>query len=157
MRCCLPYPKLAFDLNMSMFLPLSQLIKVLRYYISYLYKHHTLPSPFRTGFFRDAIQQGTSALLCLVDPKGFTRHFIHAEKDPIHFLLETQMGTQRPIYIVPQLILYKKTPEKDHSSLFDIFFGFKEKIGFVRKIALFFRYHRISSPLFIPLSSLNYS
>jgi glycerol-3-phosphate O-acyltransferase len=141
-RSRLPYPKLAFDLNISMFLPLSQLIKVLRYYISYFYKHHTLPSPFKTGFFRDAIQQGTSALLCLVDPKGFARHFIHAEKDPIHFLIETQMGTQRPIYIVPQLILYKKTPEKDQSSLLDIFFGFKENIGFIRKIALFFRHHR---------------
>ena len=141
-RSRLPYPKIAFDLNISMFLPLSQLFKILRYYVSYFFKHHTMPSPFKTGFFRDALQQGTSALLCLVDPKGFARHFIHAEKDPIHFLLETQKGAQRPIYIVPQLILYKKTPEKDHPSLLDTFFGFREEIGFVRKIALFFRHHR---------------
>jgi glycerol-3-phosphate O-acyltransferase len=51
---------------------------------------------------------------------------------------------ERPIYIVPQLILYKKTPEKDHPNLLDIFFGFKDKPGFIRKIALFFRYHRRS-------------
>jgi glycerol-3-phosphate O-acyltransferase len=138
----LPYPKIAFDLNISMLLPLSQFIKVIRFYISYFYKHGRLPNPFNTGFFSEAIQQGTACLLCLVDPKGFARHFFHAEKDHIHFLLETQKSMERPIYIVPQLILYKKKPEKEEPTLLDIFFGFKERIGFIRKIGLFFRHNR---------------
>jgi len=122
----LPYPKISFDMNMSLVLPLSG----------------SLPSPYKTGFFRDAIRQGTSSLICLVDPKGFEKRFIHAEKDHLHFLIETQKTMERPIYIVPQLILYKKTPEKEHPNLLDIFFGFKDKPGFVRKIGLFFRHHR---------------
>jgi glycerol-3-phosphate O-acyltransferase len=138
----LPYPKIAFDLNMSLFLPLHQFIKVLKFYLYYFLKNGRLPNPFKTGFFKDAIQQGTSSLLCLVDPKGFARHFIHSEKDHVHFLLSTQKGMEKPIYIIPQLILYKKTPEKDHATLLDIFFGFKEKPGFIRKIALFVRHHR---------------
>ena len=81
-------------------------------------------------------------LLCLVDPKVFARHFIHAEKDHLHFLLETQKKMERPIYIVPQLILYKKTPEKEHPNLLDIFFGFKDNPGVIRKIGLFFRHYR---------------
>ncbi|MDY6974107.1 MAG: 1-acyl-sn-glycerol-3-phosphate acyltransferase, partial [Thermodesulfobacteriota bacterium] len=76
------------------------------------------------------------------DPKGFARHFIYAEKDHLQFLIETQRDMDRPIYIVPQLILYRKTPEKDHSSLLNILFGFKENPGIIRKIALLFRYHR---------------
>ena len=141
-RSRLPYPKIAFDLNMSLFLPLCQLIKVLKFYLYYFFKRGRLPSPFKTGFFKDAIQQGTTSLLCLVDPKGFAKHFIHAEKDHLHFLLSIQKEMEQPIYIVPQLILYKKTPEKDLPNLLDIFFGFKEKPGFIRKIALFFRHHR---------------
>ena len=141
-RSRLPFPKIAFDMNISMLLPFSQLIRVLKFQITYFFKKGKLPSPFKTGFFKDAIQEGVTSLLCLVDPKGFTRHFIYAEKDNLHFLLETQKSMEKPIYIVPQLVLYKMTPEKDYSSLLDIFFGFKEKPGFIRKIALFFRYHR---------------
>ena len=138
----LPYPKIAFDLNMSLVLPLSQLIRVLKFHLAYFFKNGSLPSPYKTGFFKEAIQKGTSSLICLVDPKGFEKRFIHAEKDHLHFLIETQKSMERPIYIVPLLILYKKTPEKDYSNLLDIFFGFKDKPGFIRKIGLFFRHHR---------------
>ncbi|OQY48375.1 MAG: hypothetical protein B6240_04775 [Desulfobacteraceae bacterium 4572_87] len=138
----LPYPKIAFNLNMSLVLPLGQLFKVFKFYLSGLLKEGRFPSPFKTGFFEEAIQGGTSALVSLVDPVGFTRHFIYAEKDPLAFLLETQKKMDRPIFVVPQLILYKMTPEKSRHNLLDIFFGFKDRIGFPRKIVLFFRHNR---------------
>ena len=141
-RSRLPYPKISFDQNMSMFLPLSNLFKVLKFYIAYFIKHWRFPNPFESGFFRDSIKQGTASLFCLVDPKRFARHFIHSEKDSLHFLLETQKDMESAIYIIPQLILYKKTPEKEYSSFRDIFFGFKERPGVIRKIVLFFRHNR---------------
>ncbi len=138
----LPYPKICFGMNVSLFLPLSHLLKLLKFQVSYLFQHRRFPNPFKTGFYKDAIQDGTSCLLCLLDPKGFLRHFIHSEKDHIHFLLEIQKGMERPIFIVPQLVLYKKTPEKDHPNLKDIFFGYKDNPGVIRKVTLFFRYNR---------------
>ncbi|MBW1829559.1 MAG: 1-acyl-sn-glycerol-3-phosphate acyltransferase, partial [Deltaproteobacteria bacterium] len=138
----LPYPKICFDMNVSMFLPLTSLFKLVKFQLLHLLKHGSLPDPFKTGFYKEAIKEGTSALLCLLDPKGFWRHFIYSEKDYIHFLLETQKGMERPIFIVPQLILYKMTPEKDHPNFRDIFFGFKDNPGTIRKIVLFFRYNR---------------
>lgn len=138
----LPYPKFAFNLNMVMFLPLAQAFKILKFYAGSLLKTGRFPNPFDSGFFKESIQKGDGSLLCLVDPKGFARHFIHAEKDHIHFLLETQMDMERPIHIVPQLVLYKKTPEKDHANILDIFFGFKDNPGFIRKVILFFRHNR---------------
>ncbi len=138
----LPYPKIAFNLNMALVLPLGHLFKVFRFYLSGLIKEGRFPSPFKTGFYEKAISEGTSALVCLVDPVGFTRHFIYAEKDPLAFLLETQKKMTRPIFVIPQLITYRKTPEKSQQGLFDIFFGFKDRIGFPRKIILFFRHNR---------------
>ncbi len=138
----LPYPRLAFNLNMSLFLSPSQALKILRFYTGHLLKHRRLPNPFETDFFKNAIQNGVTSLLCLVDPKGFARHFIHSEKDPIHLLLETQTAMERPIHIVPQLVLYKKTPEKEHTNLLDIFFGIRDNPGFIRKVILFLRHHR---------------
>ena len=138
----LPYPTIAFDLNISMYLPLTHFVKVMVSQLSSLLHHGRLPSPYHSGFYEKAIQQGTTSLIFLVDPKGFIRHFIHAEKDHLQFLLETQKNMDRPIYIVPQLVLYKKTPERDYSSLTDIFFGFKDHPGVIRKIVLFFRHNR---------------
>jgi len=135
----LPYPKIAFDLNISLFLPLTKFFKVLVSQLSSLFRYGRLPSPYQSGFYRDTIQKGTASLIFLVDPKGFIRHFIHAEKDHLQFLLETQKEMDRPIFIVPQLILYKKTPEKDYSNLMHILFGFKDHPGFIRKIVLFLR------------------
>ena len=57
-------------------------------------------------------------------------------------MLETQKKTAHPVFVVPQLILYNKTPEKSRPNLFDTLFGFRDRIGFPRKIVLFFRNHR---------------
>jgi glycerol-3-phosphate O-acyltransferase len=138
----LPYPKIAFDLNIAMLLPLKDLIKLIFSQLSSFFRHGRLPSPYKSGFFKNAIQRGTTSLIFLVDPERFLRHFIHAGQDHLQLLLETQRDMDRPIFIVPQLIHYKKTPEKDYSSLGSIFFGFKDHPGFIRKTVLFFRHHR---------------
>ena len=138
----LPYPKIAFDLNMAMFLPLSRLARVIRFYAVSFLKKGRLPTPFASGLLADAVERRIPSLLFLVNPKSFRRHYIHAEKDHLHALLEIQKDRESPIYLVPQLVLYKTTPEKDYHTLSDIFFGFKDRPGTVRKIGLFFRYHR---------------
>jgi glycerol-3-phosphate O-acyltransferase len=138
----LPYPKIAFDFNISMLLPFSQFLKVAFSQISHLFKNWHFPNPYESGFFRNAILRGNTSLIFLVDPKGFFRHFVHAEHDHISFLLETQKEMERPIFIVPQLILYKKTPEKDRTGWTNIFFGYRDNPGVIRKAVLFFRYNR---------------
>jgi glycerol-3-phosphate O-acyltransferase len=137
----LPYPQIAFDLNVSTLLPITLFVKVIASRVSYFMKHRSLPSPYESGFYKNAILGGTTSLIFLVDPKGFTRQFVHAEKDHLQFLLETQKDMDRSIYIVPQLILYKKTPERDYTSLSNAFFGYKDNPGIVRKIALFLRHY----------------
>lgn len=137
----LPYPKIAFDLNISLLLPFTQFIKIAISQISYLLRHGRLPSPYGSGFYKKAIQDRTTSLIFLVDPKGFLQRFIHGEKGHLDFLLETQRETEHPIFVVPQLVLYQRSPEKDYTSLTHILFGFKDHPGLVRKIALFLRYH----------------
>lgn len=146
----LPYPKIAFDLNISMILPLSRLYKTFRSHLISFFRYGKIPSPYRTGFYRRAIRRRTPALISLIDPKSFVRSFIHSEKDHIQFLLETQKEMDRPIFIIPQLILFKQTSEKGHSSLFNILFGYKDHVGLIGKIILFFRYYRSTFIDFCP-------
>jgi len=138
----LPFPKLAFDLNVCMLLPIRQFVKVIISQLSFLFKSGKLPDPYKSGLYERAIKKRTTSLIFLIDPKRFVKKFVHAEKDHLQFLIETQKGMERPIFIVPQLILYKKTPEKDYLSLGNLLFGYRDNPGFLRKIALFFRHHR---------------
>jgi len=138
----LPPPTIAFDLNMSLLMPFTHFVKWIFSQMAYFYRHRGLPSPYETGFYRNAIQEGVTSLICLIDPKGFIRHFVHAEKDPVQFLLETQRDMERPIFLVPQLALFDKGPEKDHAGLKDILFGYKDYAGVLRKSVLFFRHRR---------------
>ena len=137
----LPYPKIAFDLNISLVLPLGRLIRILISQVSHFFRYGKVPSPYKTGFYKRAIERRIPSLISLIDPAGFIRSFIHSEKDHLQTLLEIQKEMDRPIFIIPQLILFKKTPEKDYSTLADIFFGYKDQIGLIRKVILFFRHH----------------
>ncbi|MCF8084016.1 MAG: 1-acyl-sn-glycerol-3-phosphate acyltransferase, partial [Deltaproteobacteria bacterium] len=136
----LPFPKLAFDLNMALLLPLSHLLHVLKFHLRHLVRHGRLPDS--SPFFTEALTEGVTSLFCLVDPKAFRKHYLHAQEEYLHLLLETQKDMEKPIYIVPLLVLYKKAPEKEHPTLLEIFFGFKDKPGTLRKIMLFFRHNR---------------
>jgi glycerol-3-phosphate O-acyltransferase len=138
----LPPPKIAFDLDISLLLPFTQFVRAAFSRMAYLYRHRRMPSPYDTGFYRKAVQEGVTSLIFLIDPKRFIRHFVHAEKDPIQFLLETQRDMERPIFLVPQLLLFDKDPEKDQAGLKDILFGYKDYAGLIRKSVLFFRHHR---------------
>jgi glycerol-3-phosphate O-acyltransferase len=137
----LPYPKIAFGLNMSWFMPLARLTRVLRFQLGHFIRQGSFPDPFETGFFREALRNRTTSLLSLIDPKGFAEQFIYAKKNALSFLVETQKEMDKPIYIVPQFVIYGTTPEKEYTRLMDIFFGFRDKHGVIRKIGLFLRHH----------------
>ena len=133
----LPYPKIAFDLNMSLLLPVTRFFKVLFSQLSFFYRSRKFPSPYQTGFYGKAIQEGTPSLIFLIDPKRFISRFIHAEKDHLQFLLETQRNMDRPLFIIPQLILYETSAEKDYETLTDILFGYRDYPSVIRKILMF--------------------
>ena len=92
------------------------------------------------GFYENALKRKTPSLVTLLDPSGFTNAFIKSEINNLHFLLEQQKKMDTPIFIVPQLILFKRSPEKEGFRLRDIFFGFKDNPGLIRKVILFFRH-----------------
>lgn len=138
----LPYPKLAFDLNVSMLLPVSRFIKVFSSQCSSLLRTGSLPDPYESGLYKNAILGGKTSLLFLLDEKGFMEHFIRSGKDRLEFLLETQREMQGPVFLVPLLTLYNKAPERELPTFRDVLFGTKDHLGPIGNIILFFSHHR---------------
>lgn len=137
-----PCPKLAFDLNLSLLLPVTRFFKVYSARLSSFFRTGAFPDPYSSGVYRGAIVGGTTSLLFLVDEKGFMQHFIQSGKDRLELLLQTQREMDRPVFLVPLLTLFTREPEREQRRFRDILFGFKDRPGLISKTILFFRHHR---------------
>ncbi len=130
----LPFPEIGFYYRILTWQPISRLLKVLLANIQYFFKNFNLPNPFENGYYRDILLNGKTGFVALIDKKGFYRRFVKAKTDPIKYLIEMQNDLEKPIYIVPQLILYSNNPRRAEPTLTDIIFGSEEKPGKIKRL-----------------------
>src|SRR6056297_1080246 len=130
----LPHPGIGFDYRIIFWQPLMRLFKIILSHVNYFVKHLALPDPYKSGYIRDKLMAGNAALLSLVEEKGFYRRFVQSKTDPMHYLIECQKRIERPIYFLPQLMLFGKAPEKTRLSFIDMLFGTNENPGRLRRL-----------------------
>ncbi len=131
-----PIPEVAFDLNLWMFQPFSHLVQIISAALNYFTRKRAWPNPFHDGYFLRILQEGRGSLLFLVDPVGFRHRFLKPREDPIRHLLELQERLEAPIFLVPQMVMYSKDPDREDKGLVDLFFGDREHPGRLRKLGL---------------------
>jgi glycerol-3-phosphate O-acyltransferase len=129
-------PEVAFDLNLWMWQPLSHLIQIVSAAVNYFTHRRYWPNPFQDGYFLKTIKEKRGSLLFLVDQVGFRQRFLKPREDPIRHLLEIQEQVDFPIFLVPQIVVYEKTPFRENKGLWQLFFGDSEKPGRLRKLGL---------------------
>lgn len=129
------FPAIGFGYKVIIWQPVKRLFKIILAFTDYLLHEKVFPNPYESGYIKDELVNGRSALLSLVEKKGFYKRFVKAKYDPVHYLIEMQASINRPIYLVPQLIFFSKKPPKSHPTFLDILFGTKEKPGKIRRLA----------------------
>jgi len=135
----LPSPQIGFDYQFIIWQPISRLFRILLAHFDYIVRNLALPDPYLRQHFSKEFSQGRSALLSLIEKKGFHRRFVKSKADPIRHLIEVQKTIERPIYIVPQLIFFDKAPQRSAPNLIDTLFGTKENPGKLRRMMILFR------------------
>ncbi len=148
----LPVPELGFNYHITIFQPLSRLLRVMFARFDFLIQKWKLPNPYRDGYFHRELSQGKSAFLSLVDKKGFYKRFVKAQVDPIYHLIELQHELEREIYIVPLLMSFGKKPARSIPTLMDILLGPEAKPGLTRRLTTLFRnpkkvFYEVSTPV----------
>jgi glycerol-3-phosphate O-acyltransferase len=133
------YPTIGFDYQFFFWQPAPRFFKILFSHLNHFLKHLSFPSPYKSGYIHKKLLSGESALLSLVEEKGFARRFIKSKTDPLHYLIEMQKTIDRSIIFFPQLMLFDKTPETTQLSFTDILFGTKENPGRLRRIFSLFK------------------
>ncbi len=136
----LPYPRLALGMDLSLVLPIVTFVKVTWSRISAFICFRRTQNPYDSGFYESILKRKIPSLVSLLDPAGFVKSFIYSETESLPFLIEQQRKLAFPIFIIPQLTLFKRSVEKEGFRLRDIFFGYKDNLGTIRKMILFFRH-----------------
>jgi glycerol-3-phosphate O-acyltransferase len=131
-----PAPEVAFDLNLWMWQPFFHLLQIISATLNYLTRRRSWPKPFQDGYFLKILRERRGSLLFLVDQVGFRHRFLKPREDPIRHLLELQEQLDFPIFLVPQMVLYTKEPEREYKGLLHFFFGDRENPGKLRKFGL---------------------
>ena len=131
-------PEVAFDLNLWMWQPFSHLVQIVSAALNYFTRRRAWPNPFQDGYFLKTLKDRRGSLLFLVDQVGFRQRFLKPREDPIRHLLELQKQLDFPIFLVPQMVMYEKTPLREYKGLLQTFFGDVENPGKLRKLGLCF-------------------
>ena len=131
-----PVPTVAFDYGLYLCQPVSRIFRMLLARLDYFCRHFKFPNAYASGYYADALFSEQAGLLSLMEPHGFHRRFVKQKEDPIRYLLEIQKTTNRPICLIPQLMIYKKDPEKANPSLWGLLFSPEKPLGSWRRVAL---------------------
>jgi len=135
----LPYPQIGFDYSVVFWQPISRIWKIVFSHIKYFIRNFGLPDPYQRGYFQKELLNGRSALLSLVEQRGFHRRFIKAKTDPVQYLIKMQQSIDRPIFLVPKLMFFDKSPHRSMPSIIDFLFGSKENPGKMRRLFMLFK------------------
>lgn len=135
----LPVPTIGFDCSIYIWQPLGHLLEIFTSHVRYFFKHFSMPDPVESGHIKHQLLEGKSAIMPLISRDAFYRSFVKSKTDPIACLLELQAETDRPVYIIPEVMIFSMKPKKSGLSFFDILFGTQDRPGKVRRMAGLFK------------------
>jgi glycerol-3-phosphate O-acyltransferase len=148
----LPIPEIGLGYKIYLWQPISRVFRIFFSYLDHFLRYRRLPDPYTSHYIRDALMQGKCAFLTLVEERGFYRRFVKAETDPVQYLIEMQLETERPIYIVPHLMFFDRKAPRPKPSFLEILFGTGARPGNLRRLFTLLKspekiFYEISTPL----------
>jgi len=135
----LPAPGFLFDLHPYAWQPLWYAAKILVYHFCYLLRHGGLPDPYAGSYYRKKISENHSGLFFLLGEKGYYQRTVLVGNDVLQHLFQIQSEQERPIFVVPAVLLYTRDPGRKRRGLMEIFLGQREQPGPLRKLVSFFQ------------------
>jgi len=111
-----------------------------------------LPDPVDSGYLTDFLAEGSTALLFLRPGRTWPLRPGKSAGDLIESLVEAQERRAEPIFVVPQVLIWSRAPDRGTRGLLDLLLGGNDDPGRLRKLAHFFvNYHhavvKVGTPL----------
>ncbi|MCU0572799.1 MAG: 1-acyl-sn-glycerol-3-phosphate acyltransferase [Syntrophobacteraceae bacterium] len=129
----LPKPTFLFDLHPYFWQPRLYAAKVMGYHLYRTLRMEGRPDPYADGYYQRKIQDGQSGLLFLVGKRGYYERAIRVGNDPLEHLVDIQGQMEKPIFVVPLVLLYSRSPDRERRGLQQVFRGPRERASVLRK------------------------
>lgn len=139
----LPLARFANGLTTTWLAPLGSTIRSWWARRKYRSKHgQPLPDPVDGGFLERLVSKGGNALVFL--RRGREWPFVRdpGQRDAVEVLVEAQLRREEPIFLVPQILVWERSPDRTNRGLFDVLLGDPDSPGRIRKLLFFLRYSR---------------
>ena len=136
----LPSPVFMFDHHPFLWQPRLYALKTIVFHFANVVRYGSFQDPYAGGYYGRKIKGGESGLFSLIGKRGYYRSTVLVGNDPLEHLIEIQKTSDRPIFIVPLVLLYSRRPEGRHRrGPLELFLGQKIHFGFLRKMISFVR------------------
>ena len=136
----LPFPEIGMEYRVLIWQPFSRILKIFFSHIDHFLQEGSFPDPYVSGYIQKELTGGKVGFLSLVEKRGFYRRFVKEKTDPIQYLIEIQKMSDRPVYIVPQLMFFGKKPQRSSQNIMNFILGSETNPGFFRKLSLLFKH-----------------
>ena len=139
----LPLAAFANGVNMLWWKPGGELFPGIFTKLMDRIRNGPMPDPVDSGFLARTLREGYPVLLFLRrEGSWFFRRPQRSRRDLVGELIRVQESLDRPIYLVPQLVMWERRPEYTQRNLVDLLFGERDHPGRLRKLIHFLIYHR---------------
>ena len=101
-----------------------------------------LPDPVDSGFLERLVHRGDPALVFLRRGREFPFKRAPGQQDLVEVLVEAQMNREEPIFLVPQILVWERSPDRTNRGLLDVLLGDQDSPGAMRKVLFFLRSYR---------------
>lgn len=138
----LPLSRFANSLNLMWLQPVRELAKTLVAKVRYLVRGRRMPPPHVSGFLEDLTLSGESSLLFLFRPDGWLERWLRPMWYPMETILRAQRALDRPVYLVPVMVLHEKSAPSLRRSLFGALVGRREEPGPIWRLVSLLRHRK---------------
>ena len=139
----LPLPRYGNEINLILFLPVTRAIRTLLAKGAWLLRHGWLPDPVDSGWLELLTANGVPFLVFLKRRQTFLDYVRRAKyrRDVAEALIDGARSSERPVYLVPTVVLWERRPATGKKTPVDVVFGEADKPRRLRKIWSFlYRY-----------------
>ncbi len=132
-KAALPYPEIGFDYRFIFLQPVKSLIKMGLSQLSYCLRNFKFKNPYTSGYISHELAKGRAGHLFLIEMDGFYKWFVKSKPDPLGHLITFQKQSSKPVYLVPQTIVFSSTPVRTTTTFMEILLGSNDNPGKLRR------------------------
>ena len=131
----LPLADYGTGISMTAFMPLVDAIPMLWHKVLWFARNGRLPNPVDVGWLSRAVARGSNAAVFLKPDQKWRDFFTPPTwPDPVPALLEAQEHSERPVQLLPVVVIWQREPERARRQTLRWLLGTEESQGSFAKL-----------------------